>query len=86
MNSALSAARAAPRTAALSGTWRADLCHSAGSIRLHCPAQPAGEPLLIEPQLTTAERATRFVSRQVGEILAAKFFPHLPVEIVRVDA
>lgn len=71
---------------AISGTYRAEHCDTGLSIRLHCPLQQIGEPLRIEPQLTRAERATPFVSREAAELIAARFFPHIPVEIVRVDA
>lgn len=76
----------APQHPSRSGLYRADLCHSGGSIRLHCPAQLIGAPLQIDVQLTTPQRATPFPSREAGEILAARYFPHLAVEIVRVDA
>lgn len=80
----ITAPRSVPRQKI--STYRAEHCDTGLSIRLHCPPQPVGEALRIEPQLTRADRATPFVSREAAQLIAARFFPRIPVDIVRVDA
>lgn len=67
-------------------TYRLEHCEHQLPIRLHCPAQPAGEPLRIVPQLSHPAKASRFVSHAVAALVASRYFPNVPVEIVRVDA
>jgi hypothetical protein len=67
-------------------TYRLEHCEHQLPIRLFAPAQPAGEPLRVIPRLCKPAKATRFVSRAAAALIAARFFPTVPVEIVRVDA
>lgn len=67
-------------------TYRFEHCEHQLPLRLFSPAQPAGEPLRVIPRLCLPAKATHFVSREVAELIASRFFPNLPVEIVRVDA
>lgn len=77
---------ATPAQPGRNSTWRLEHCHSSLCIRLHCEPTPAHERPRIVPQLTRADRANRFISREVAELIAATYLPHTPVEIVRVDA
>lgn len=67
-------------------TYRLDHADSQLSIRLHCEPAPIGGGLRIVPQLSLANRASRFVNREAAELVAATYLPHTAVEIVRVDA
>jgi hypothetical protein len=75
---------AAPATPG--STYRIEHADSKLSIRLHCEPAPIGNGLRIVPQLSQAHRASRFITRDAAELVAATYLPHTPVEIVRVDA
>ncbi len=77
---------ATPAKSGIQSTYRLEHCEHQLPIRLFSPAQPAGEPLRVIPQLCKPAKASRFVSREAAELIASRFFPALPVEIVRVDA
>jgi hypothetical protein len=79
-------ATAATTKTGIDSNWQLEHCEHQLPIRLFSPAQPAGEPLRVIPRLCLPAKATRFVSREVAELIASRFFPNLPVEIVRVDA
>lgn len=68
-------------------TYRLQLAEQrALSIRLHCqPASPGESPrILAVPCLP--EHASRFTTYEAAAVVHARYLPHTPVEIVRVDA
>ncbi len=67
-------------------TYRLEHCESGLCIRLHCEPTLFGDGLRIVPQLSRADKASRFPAYDAAAIAANHYLPHTPVEIVRVDA
>ena len=74
------------RTGSLS-TYRLELAEQrALSIRLHCqPASPGESPRIVAVHCLP-QQASRFNSFEAAAAVHARYLPHTPVEIVRVDA
>lgn len=66
--------------------YRLEHCETGLCIRLHSEPALTGDSPRIVPQLVRAKDAMRIVARDAAELIAARYLPHIPVEIVRVDA